>query len=198
MNQKIAEFQKQYLKKGLPEINPGDTVKVYQKVREGGKERLQAFEGLVIKTKGGKGVGANFTVRKISFGGVGVERTFPMHSPLVSKIKVLKRSKVRRAKLYYIRERFGKKAKMKAAELLGETHWEEEKVETSKEEKEVTKEQAETKEETKKEKPQEEKVDKEEKKAEKAEEVKKDDNKKDTKQEDKKEPESKKDTTPKK
>jgi len=104
------------LKKDLPEIRPGYTVIVYQKIKEGDKERIQAFEGLVLATKHGSGIGATLTVRKIS-GGIAVERIFPLHSPSIQKIEVVKKSKVRRAKLYYLRGRFGKKAKMKKTEV---------------------------------------------------------------------------------
>jgi|SRR5215471_243219 len=90
---------------------PGDTVRVSVKVIEGEKERLQAFEGVVIRKRGG-GVGASFTVRRISYG-VGVERTFPLHSPRIDKIQVMKRASVRRAKLYYLRELAGKAARLK-------------------------------------------------------------------------------------
>ena len=101
------------LKTNLPEIKPGQTVKVYQKIKEGGKERIQPFEGLVIAQKHGRGLDGTFTVRKIA-SGVGVERIYPLHSPAIDKIEVLKTAKVRRAKLYYMRERFGKRAKMQS------------------------------------------------------------------------------------
>jgi large subunit ribosomal protein L19 len=100
------------LKTGLPELKAGQTVRVYQKIKEGNKERVQPFEGLVLAVKHGRGINGTFCVRKIAEG-VGVERTYPLHSPTIDKIKVLKTSKVRRAKLYYMRERFGKKARMK-------------------------------------------------------------------------------------
>lgn len=99
--------------KKVPEIKAGQTVKVYQRVKEGEKERIQPFEGLVIATKHGKGLDGTFTVRKISEG-VGVERIYPLHSPAIDKIEVLKASKVRQAKLYYMRERSGKRARMKS------------------------------------------------------------------------------------
>jgi len=101
--------------KNIPEIKPGQTVRVYQRVKEGNKERIQPFEGLVIAAKHGKGLNGTFTVRKISEG-IGVERIYPLHSPAIDKIKVLKTSKVRRAKLYYMRERSGKRARMKKVE----------------------------------------------------------------------------------
>lgn len=100
------------LKTDLPEIKPGQTVRVFQKVKEGNKERIQQFEGLVIAQKHGRGINGTFTVRKIS-DRIGVERTYPLHSPAIQKVQVVKTSKVRRAKLYYMRERFGKKARMK-------------------------------------------------------------------------------------
>ena len=99
------------LKKEVPEFAPGDTVKVHVRVVEGNRERTQIFEGAVIGRQGG-GVSETFTVRKVSFG-VGVERTFPVHSPIVEKIEPISRGDVRRAKLYYKRERIGKRAKIK-------------------------------------------------------------------------------------
>ena len=99
------------LKKDRAGFVPGDTVKVWVKVIEGEKERLQAFEGVMIRKRGG-GASASFTVRRISYG-VGVERTFPLHSPRIDKIQVLKRATVRRAKLYYLRELAGKAARLK-------------------------------------------------------------------------------------
>ncbi|MGH7299858.1 MAG: 50S ribosomal protein L19 [Candidatus Rokuibacteriota bacterium] len=99
------------LKKDRGGIRPGDTVKVMVKVVEGEKERLQAFEGVVIRRRGG-GTGASFTVRRISYG-VGVERTFPLHSPRIDKIQVTKRAAVRRSKLYYLRDLVGKAARLK-------------------------------------------------------------------------------------
>jgi large subunit ribosomal protein L19 len=108
---KLNQFNKSQLKE-LPEIRPGYTVKVYQKIKEGEKVRIQPFEGLVIARKHGKGINATITVRKISHG-VGVERIFPIHSPLIEKIEVLKKHKVRRAKLYYIRHKAAKEARLK-------------------------------------------------------------------------------------
>ena len=104
----IEEIEKAQLKKELPKFKVGDTVKVYSKIVEGGKERVQGFEGIVIKRCGGS-VRENFTVRKI-VQGVGVERTFPIHSPKVEKIELLRSGKVRRAKLYYLRQRIGSRA----------------------------------------------------------------------------------------
>ncbi|MBQ2870675.1 50S ribosomal protein L19 [bacterium] len=111
MNPIIKELEKQYLDKELPELNPGDTVKVFVRIVEGNKERTQAFEGTIIK-KRGSGVGKTITVRKI-FQGVGVERVFPVYSPRIEKIAVLRRGEVRRAKLYYLRERSGKATRIK-------------------------------------------------------------------------------------
>lgn len=95
----------------IPEFRPGDTVRVHVKVREGQRERIQVFEGAVIRRRG-SGVSATYTVRKISYG-VGVERTFPLHSPKIDKIEVTRHGKVRRAKLYYLRGRSGKAARIK-------------------------------------------------------------------------------------
>ena len=107
----IKEVEEKFFRKDLPEIHPGDTVRVYFRVKEGGKERVQPFEGVVIAIRG-DGAKKTFTVRKISFG-VGVERIFPYHSPLIEKIEIKQRGKVRRAKLYYLRGRVGKAAKIK-------------------------------------------------------------------------------------
>lgn len=96
----------------LPEFRVGDTIKVHYRIREGEKERIQIFQGTVIRKSGG-GVGKTFCVRKISFGGVGVERIFPAHSPLIETIEVTARGKVRRARLYYLRDLQGKKARLK-------------------------------------------------------------------------------------
>ena len=96
----------------LPEIHPGDTVKVQQRIKEGDKERLSAFEGLVIAVKHGRGITGTFTIRKI-VDGIGVERIFPLHSPGIAKIEVLRRSNVRRAKLYYIRDKAAREVRKK-------------------------------------------------------------------------------------
>ena len=106
----LAELEKEQLRENLPDFGPGDTVKVHVKVREGEKERIQVFEGVVIGRRGG-GVRETFTVRKVSYG-VGVERVFPVHSPGVAKIDVVRRAKVRRAKLYYRRALRGKAARL--------------------------------------------------------------------------------------
>jgi large subunit ribosomal protein L19 len=99
------------LRDDLPDFRPGDTVRVHVRVAEAGRERLQVFQGVVISRRGG-GLRETFTVRKVSFG-VGVERTFPLHSPTVARIEVLSRGRVRRAKLYYLRELRGKKARIR-------------------------------------------------------------------------------------
>jgi large subunit ribosomal protein L19 len=104
-----------YLRTDIPEFRPGDTVKVHVRVVEAGRERIQVFQGVVIRRQGG-GLHETFTVRKISFG-VGVERTFPLHSPSIGKLEVVTRGKVRRAKLYYLRELRGKKARIKERRL---------------------------------------------------------------------------------
>ena len=101
-------MKQEKLKSNLPEIKPGQTVRVHQKIKEAGKQRIQPFEGLVLAVKHGRGLNGTFTVRKIAEG-VGVERIYPLHSPTIDKIEILKTAKVRRAKLYYMRERFGKK-----------------------------------------------------------------------------------------
>ena len=107
-----AEMLNKFMKKNVPDINSGDTVRVHIKVVEGAKERVQIFEGLVIATKHGKGLDGTYTVRKESYG-VGVERVFPLHSPRVIKVERIKQSKVRRSKLYFLRELHGKDARLK-------------------------------------------------------------------------------------
>ena len=111
MNSIIDAINQENVKASIPEFNVGDTVKVLVKVIEGDRERIQAFEGVCIARKHG-GISETFTVRRISFG-VGVEKTFPIHSPKVADIQVVRKGKVRRAKLYYLRERTGKAAKVK-------------------------------------------------------------------------------------
>ena len=111
MNEIIRSIEEAQLKKSVPSFKVGDTVKVEVKVVEGTRERLQAYEGVVIARRNGS-CRETFTVRRTSYG-VGVERTFPLHSPRVDSIKVIRRGKVRRAKLYYLRERSGKAAKVK-------------------------------------------------------------------------------------
>jgi large subunit ribosomal protein L19 len=108
---KVDVVESSRLRDDLPEFWPGDTVKVNVRVVEGTRSRIQVFEGVVIARKGG-GLRETFTVRKVSFG-VGVERTFPLHSPVIESLEVVRRGKVRRAKLYYLRDRVGKKARIK-------------------------------------------------------------------------------------
>ena len=111
----VKSIEHEQLKNSIPEIKVGNTVRVHVKIKEGNKERIQVFEGIVIKKQGG-GVNETFTVRKISYG-VGVEKTFLIHSPLVEKVEVVRVGKARRAKLYYLRERTGKASKTK--EMVG-------------------------------------------------------------------------------
>lgn len=111
MNEIIKEIEAEQLKESVSEFNVGDTVKVYGKIKEGNRERIQVFEGTVLKKQGGSNR-ATFTVRKFS-NGIGVEKTWPLHSPNVEKVEVIRRGKVRRAKLTYLRGRIGKKAKVK-------------------------------------------------------------------------------------
>ncbi|MEO0275376.1 MAG: 50S ribosomal protein L19 [candidate division WOR-3 bacterium] len=120
-NQKIMEIEKEYLKKDLPEFGPGDVIRVYMKIKELAEDkktkklvekiRIQPFEGVVIRRRG-SGLSETFTLRKVTQG-IGVEKTFPLHSPLIEKIEVKRKGRVRRAKLYYLREKVGKKAKIK-------------------------------------------------------------------------------------
>lgn len=111
----IKSIEHEQLKNKIPELKVGNTVKVHVRIKEGNKERIQVFEGIIIKKQGG-GVNSTFTVRKTSYG-VGVEKTFLVHSPLVEKVEVVRVGKARRAKLYYLRDRVGKAAKTK--ELVG-------------------------------------------------------------------------------
>lgn len=111
MSNIITEITKEQLRTDLPTFRPGDTVRVHVKVVEGTRERIQMYEGVVIKRRGG-GISETFTVRKISYG-VGVERTFPVHTPKIANLEVVRRGKVRRAKLYYLRNLRGKAARIK-------------------------------------------------------------------------------------
>ena len=115
MSNIIDILEQEQLKNDIPAFRPGDTVQVHVKVVEGTRERIQVFEGVVIKIKGG-GIRETFTVRRVAYG-VGVERTFPLHSPRIDKIVVKRHGKVRRAKLYYLRERTGKAARIKEIRL---------------------------------------------------------------------------------
>ncbi len=107
----LKAFTNEQLKKEVPQFNVGDTVRVHNKIVEGTRERIQLFEGTVIAKKNG-GISETFTVRRVSYG-VGVEKTFPLHSPRVEKVEVTRHGKVRRAKLYYLRDRVGKATKVK-------------------------------------------------------------------------------------
>ncbi len=107
----MKNFSEKHLKENAPSVNVGDTVRVSLKVKEGNRERTQVFEGTVIAKKHG-GIEETFTVRRISYG-VGVEKVFPVHSPILEKVEVVRKGKVRRAKLYYLRDRVGKSAKVK-------------------------------------------------------------------------------------
>jgi large subunit ribosomal protein L19 len=122
----MKNIMKPFLKKNIPDIQPGDTVKVYQKIKEAAKkgksskkdlkEKIQVFEGLVLARKHGKEIGATITVRKV-VGGIGVEKIFPLHLPTIENIEVIKKSKTRRAKLYYLRKARGKRARLKRKEF---------------------------------------------------------------------------------
>jgi len=109
--QVIEQLEKEQMRADLPEFRPGDSVKVHVKIREGEKERIQVFEGVCISKHKGR-TGASFTVRKVSYG-VGVERIFPAHSPLIDRIDVVRKGKVRRSRLYYLRQRKGRAARIK-------------------------------------------------------------------------------------
>ncbi len=120
MTNKLDIFNQAQTKKELPDIRPGNTVRVSQQIKEGEKERIQDFEGLVIARKHNKEIGATITVRR-EISGIGVERIFPLYSPTIKKIEILKQGKVRRAKLYYLRQIKGKRAKLKRKEVVVET-----------------------------------------------------------------------------
>ena len=109
--QTIEQIEKEMMRLDLPAFAPGDTVKVYVKIKEGEKERIQAFQGVVISKRKGRS-NATFTVRKVSYG-IGVERIFPIHSPLIDKVEVVSKGRVRRAKIYYLRKLRGKAARIK-------------------------------------------------------------------------------------
>jgi large subunit ribosomal protein L19 len=116
MNPTVQELESIQLRSNVPDFIPGDTVRVFVRIREGDKERLQAFEGVVIARKH-SGLRETFTVRKVSFG-IGVERIFPLHSPIIEHIEVVRRGRVRRAKLYYLRKLRGKKARVREREYF--------------------------------------------------------------------------------
>jgi len=115
MNSIMDIFEREQMNLDLPEFRSGDTVKVYSKIIEGEKQRIQVFEGVVIRKRGG-GSGASFTVRKVSYG-VGVEKIFPLHSPRIERIEVVQRGRVRRARLYYLRKLRGKAARIKERKI---------------------------------------------------------------------------------
>lgn len=115
MNNHKDIITKEQLKKDLPALKPGDTVRVHQRIKEGDKERVQVFEGTIIALKHGQGVSGTFTVRRIT-DGLGVERIFPLHAPFIEKIELVSHGQVRRAKLYYLRNRVGKRAKVRRKE----------------------------------------------------------------------------------
>jgi large subunit ribosomal protein L19 len=115
MSKILEKFNKEQLKE-LPDVKPGCTIKVHQKIKEGDKERIQIFEGVVITRKHGKGINSTITVRKV-VDGVGVERIFPVHSPAIAKIEVVRAGKVRRSKLYYLRTAKGRKSRLKNKEF---------------------------------------------------------------------------------
>ncbi len=143
MTTKLDILNKSHSKKDIPDIKPGDVVRIHLKLPEKtkrGAERIQVFEGLVIARKHGKGINATFTVRKV-IDGVGVERIFPLHMPGILKIEVVKHSKVKRAKLYYMRKRSGKKARMITKEELLEAEGETEAIVPSEAEPEKSKEE---------------------------------------------------------
>ncbi len=122
MNPHIAHFSQSSLKKNFPELRPGDTVRVHQRIKEGNKSRIQVFEGLVLAVRGAKSINSSFVVRYVHKGTrIGVEKTFPLHSPNVEKVERLKSSKVRQARLFYMRNRFGRAARMSGeAKNLGD------------------------------------------------------------------------------
>ena len=146
MDQRILDFEKQYLKPKLPDIHPGDTVRVHQRIEEAGKTRIHQFEGTVIAMQHGKGMGGSFTVRKIGAQGVGVETTFFWHAPTLFKVERIKSGDVRRAKLYYLRNLTARAARKLKGAHVGDV-WEEEAVKEA-----VKEEQAAQAEETKEEK----------------------------------------------
>ncbi len=137
----IKEIIQKFKRKDVPEILPGDTVKVYQIIKEGDKERVQVFEGIVLAKKHGNEMGSTITVRKVSKG-VGIERIFPVHSPTIKKIEIVKRSRTRRAKLYYLRSARGKRARLKKKDfdkekVNKETKQEKEEIDKKEETKEI-------------------------------------------------------------
>jgi large subunit ribosomal protein L19 len=119
----IQHFTQSSLKKSIPDLRAGDTVRVHQRIREGNKERIQIFEGVVLAVRGNKAINASFVVRRIA-SGVGVEKTFPLHSPNVVKVERTKSGKVRQARLFYLRERFGRASRL-SGEVRNQEDWHE-------------------------------------------------------------------------
>lgn len=113
----VKTFEKIQITKKIPDIRPGDTIRIHEKIKEKDKERIQVFEGTVIRLRGGRGMSGTITVRKIASGGIGVERIYPLQIPALSKIEVIKRGKVRRAKLYYLRKKQEKEGRLKEKKL---------------------------------------------------------------------------------
>ena len=132
MTSKIQTLLQSQLKKDRLDVKPGDTVRIHQKIKEKDKERIQVFEGTVLTRKHGKEITATITVRR-TISGIGIEKIFPLHSPVIEKIEIVKRGKVRRAKLYYLRKAKGKKARLKT-EIFTQTKSQEEPKEKTKEE----------------------------------------------------------------
>ncbi|MEZ4870339.1 MAG: 50S ribosomal protein L19 [Caldilineaceae bacterium] len=116
-NALMASLQPQ-LAENFPQIDPGDTVRVHQRIKEGRNERIQVFQGIVIAMRGGQTPGATYTVRRTAAHGIGVERTFPLYSKSIEKVEVLRKAKIRRAQLYYLRERQGKAARLREKRFL--------------------------------------------------------------------------------
>ena len=113
---KLELLEKEQMRTDIPDFKPGDTVRVHARIKEGEKERIQVFQGVVIRKRKGN-TGATFTVRKVSYG-IGVERIFPLHSPIIDKVEIVTRGRVRRARLYYLRKRRGKAARIKEKRLI--------------------------------------------------------------------------------
>ncbi len=118
MTNALMESLKPTANPDMPALNPGDTVRVHQRITEGRTERIQVFQGVVITMKGGQTAGATYTVRRVAAHGVGVERTFPLYSKAVEKVEVLRKAKVRRAQLYFLRDRQGKAARLKEKRFI--------------------------------------------------------------------------------
>ncbi len=119
MNNALMASLQPELNTNMPDIDPGDTVRVHQRITEGRNERIQVFQGVVIAKRGGKTAGATYTVRRTGSGGIGVERTFPLYSKQIDKVEVLRKARVRRAQLYYLRDRQGKAARLREKRFLG-------------------------------------------------------------------------------